>query len=66
MLSWSILSDHVTPRTVAHQALSVHGLLQTRILDGLAFPIPLKRGNHTQSLGLGQGIGMTLGLSRRQ
>ena len=66
MLSWSILSDHVTPWTVALQALCVHGLLQARTLDGLPFPISLKRGNHTQYLGLELGIGMTLGLSRRQ
>ena len=38
MLSHSVMSDSVTPRTVAHQAPLSMGILQERILEGVANP----------------------------
>ena len=38
MLSHSVMSDSVTPWTVAHQAPLSMGILQERILEGVANP----------------------------
>ena len=38
VLSHSVLSDFVSPWTVAHQALLSMGILQARILEGVATP----------------------------
>ena len=38
VLSRSVMSDSVTPWTVAHQALLSMGLLQARILEWVAVP----------------------------
>ena len=36
----SVMSDSATPWTVASHSPSVHGILQARILDWVAFPYP--------------------------
>ena len=38
VLSRSVVSDSVTPRTVAHQILLSMGILQARILECVAMP----------------------------
>ena len=38
MLSLSVVSDSVTPQTVARQAAVSMGILQTRILEWVAMP----------------------------
>ena len=37
-VSCSVVSDSVTPQTVPHQGTSVHGILQTRVLEWVAMP----------------------------
>ena len=57
MLSHSVMSDSVTPRTVGHRGSSVHGILQARILEWVAIPFSRGSSQPRDQTGVSQIVG---------